>query len=171
MNTHSLQILAGLTEHSKASNKRQQSLLKNPLNDWETGWFMEVPPAFNSALDIKINSGTINQGWTQSGCFAFKDGDVLYDVPPHYRKWADSLQHVRVGVQIKTALAAGQGDDGKRFPGSVIFNYFVHDGNGTQVEIRGSATMTQDEFVRFLIIGPMYEIKEKINQQLVLDLK
>jgi hypothetical protein len=140
-------------------------LLKGPESDYESGWFMAVPSVFSSSLDIKINCGTNNPGWTQSGCFAFADHDVIYDVPPHKRKWADDLYHVRIGIQIKSASPAGQGSSGR-----VVFDYFVHDGEGTSVEMRGTSVMTQDEFVRFLIVGPEYEIKERINMPLELDL-
>lgn len=144
--------------------KRLKGLLKDPESDRDDNWYMAVPPCFNDALDIKWNWGASNSGWTQSGCFAFKTADMLYDTARAYEAWSEALKHLNFCVEIETASSAGQGDGGTRYPGSVTFAFFTPTADRTKIVKRGTHSMTQDDFVRFLIAGPDEDFKAKIEK-------
>ena len=144
--------------------KRLKDLLKDPESDHDDNWYMAVPPCFNDALDIKWNCGAPNSGWTQSGCFAFKSADTLYDTPRAYKVWSEALKHLNLCVQIETASSAGQGEGGTRYPGSVTLSFFTPDVARTKIVKRGTHFMTQNGFVRFLIAGPDEDFKAKIEE-------
>lgn len=162
MGKKALRILDGLTGQTRSGN-RSRDLLKDPAARHDPEWYMAVPPCFNDALDIKVNCGAGNPGWTQSGCFAFKAADVLYDCPEAYsEQWSEALRHIGLSLQIDSASSAGQGDGSGRFPGSVTFTFFTPDAGRTMIVPRGKHTMTQDAFVRFLIAGPDDELRAMI---------
>lgn len=170
MNTSSLETLKKLTYEpkpeenlKKRGRKRLKTLLKNPESDHDENWYMAVPPCFNDALDIKWNYGIPNSGWTQSGCFSFKDADTIYDSTRAYGEWSEALKHTNFYIQIKTGIPAGQAEGGTRFPGSVILEFYTPDANRTKIVKRGKHSMTQDDFVRFLISGPDKDFKARIE--------
>lgn len=163
MSKNSLDILEQLTAQSRTGN-RLKELLKDPEAESNSNWHMAVPPCFNDALDIKWNCGAPNSGWTQSGCFAFKTADTLYDTPHAYKVWSEALKHINLCVQIESASSAGQGEEGTRYPGSITLAFFTPNADRTKIVKRGTHSMTQDDFIRFLIAGPDKAFMEKIKK-------
>lgn len=162
MTDRSLKIFEQVTSATRVS-RRLKDLLKNPESDHEEGWHMAVPSCFNDALDIRLNFG-VNRGWTQSGCFAFKQGDVLYDTPRAYTVWSEALQHINLSLQITAASPAGEAKGGGRTPGTVTCDFFSPNRDRTQLVRRGTHSMTQDDLVRMLIVGPPDDLAHKIEE-------
>jgi hypothetical protein len=135
-------------------NRRSKKLLRDPQNPEASDWFMYVPVAFNEALDIRFEAGGPNSGWTQSGCFAFKQADTLYDTSAAYQRWADALKALNLGIVVKTASAAGMGEATSRYPGSVSFTVMLPDSDRTVLTEAFEWLLTQDGFVSFLMDGP-----------------
>lgn len=166
MGQRALQVFDGLTAQTRSGN-RSRELLKDPTVSHDPEWHMAVPSCFNDALDIKLNCGTENKGWTQSGCFSFKAADILYDCKEAYSEpWSDAMHHIGFSLQIVSASPAGQGDGSGRFSGSVTFTFFTPDADRSRLLPRGRHAMTQDAFVRFLIAGPDEEFNSKILKSL-----
>lgn len=118
---------------------------------------MYVPSCFNEALDIKYNCGAPNSGWTQSGCFAFKSADTIYDTRDAYSVWGDAIRSIKIAVVVRSASPAGVGDDGARYQGQVCFTVLLPSRDRSTLEERFEHTLTQDEFIEFLIAGPTGE--------------
>jgi hypothetical protein len=145
-------------------NRRSKKLLRDPKNPDASDWFMYVPAAFNEALDIKFEASGPNEGWTQSGCFAFKQADTLYDTPVAYQRWSDALKVLNLGIVVRTASSAGAGEAGNRYAGSVSFKVMLPDANRTTLTEAFEWRLTQDEFVRFLIDGPSGNFEAALKQ-------
>ena len=62
-------------------------------------------------------------------------------------------------VDAARSLAAEEG-----FSGSVTFSILIPDKNQSQILDRAEHTMSQDDFVRFLIAGPVGDLKTKIEK-------
>lgn len=164
-----LHLLENLTANHLS--KRSEALLrphdiKKPYGDAEIQkaaarqeWFLFVPKAFNAALDIAQTSRTENKtkklAWTQGNGFAFKAWDVLYDTPEANQVWSQALQKISLALQIKEASEAFQPKekDRPRYPGRVTFAVFSPNPERTQLIKKGTLSMTQDDFIRFLIDG------------------
>jgi hypothetical protein len=148
-----LALLSQLTASGRM-NRRSRVLLKEPELESPEFWFMRVPSAFNEALDIKQNCGAPNPGWTQSGAFAFKSGDRLYDCSEAYSSWGEALKVMKLGIFIHSASSAGLGDDGSRYGGAVQFTALTPDDACSRMVERFEHSMTQDEFVKMIVEGP-----------------
>jgi hypothetical protein len=130
---------------------------------------MFVPSCFNDALDIKQTDRVVNKKktlvWTQGSSFHFNTGDTIYDTPDAYKVWSEALKTIGVCVQIKTGSSAGPTEGGSgRFAGSVTFAILTPNKNRTKIVERGEHSMSQDDFVRFLISGPPEELKRKMER-------
>lgn len=145
-------------------NRRSKKLLRDPKNPDASDWFMYVPAAFNEALDIRFEASGPNEGWTQSGCFAFKQSDTLYDTPAAYQRWADALKVLNLGIVVRTASAAGVGEANSRYPGSVAFVVMLPDSDRTVLTEAFEWRLTQDQFVRFLMDGPTGDFEAALKE-------
>jgi len=169
MTTKVLTILDQMIREKSTREKRFTDLLKDPAAEIAAGWYMCVPPCFNDALDIKQTERVENKKktlvWTQGSSFSFKTGDILYDTPKAYQLWSEALEDINLCIQVKTASSAGsaEGDSG-RVPGSITFSILTPNKDRSMIVERGEHTMTQDDFVRFLISGPTEELKLKIDK-------
>jgi len=152
--------------------RRLRELLKQPDDDHTKDWFMCVPLCFNKALDIKQTTveGPVN--WTQGSMFSFGTGDILYDTPEAYVEWRRALRHMKLAVQVEEATDAVPEKRGRhealrvsRNPGSVLFRFLCPNRNQSSLVHRGQSVLTQDEFVRFLIVGPDARLKLDIDRQ------
>jgi ribosomal protein S11 len=159
----SIELLAELTSSARM-NRRSKHLLRDAKDPSNAGWYMHVPTAFNDALDIKFESSGPNMGWTQSGCFAFKQADTLYDTEKAYQKWAEALKEIGMSLVITTASASGVGDGKTRYAGSVTFQVLLPTVNRTRLVEVFDWTMSQDAFVRFLIEGPSGDFEMALAQ-------
>ena len=146
-------------------DERLLELLTDFENGYSQGWYMALPDAFKAPLDIRQTARVVNKQqtlqWTQGGNFSFKQGDVIYDTPKAYDEWARALHHLKLCICIKHATDAGspeaEGKQGRaaRQAGFVAFDILQPNDQKTAIEKVGEHTCTQDEFVRFLINGPL----------------
>jgi hypothetical protein len=134
--------------------RRTNLLLRDAKDASSAGWYMHVPLSFNDALDIKFESSGPNEGWTQSGCFAFKQADTLYDTDKAYQRWSDALPEIGMAVVITAASAAGMGAGKTRYSGAISFQVRLPTIDRTRLIEAFDWRMSQDDFVRFLIAGP-----------------
>lgn len=158
MKQKALDILDRLKRSGASKEDRLTDLMRDPFSDATPGWFMHVPKCFNDALDIKQTTRVIGKQsasiWTQGATFTFKTGDLLYDTSKAYELWSLALQHIRVAVQVRSAIDATSPQPGiPRKPGSVTFDVLEPTEDRTKLVPKGSCTLTQDEFVRMLITG------------------
>mgnify|MGYP001386779578 CR=1 FL=1 len=166
MNSKSISLLERLVREKPTRENRLTQTLKAPTTDHEDDWSMSLPPAFNDALDIKqterVEGGNKVTRWTQGSLFSFKPGDTIYDTPKAYGIWSEALKHLNLCVQVKdaTSVSAGEANQG-RTAGSVTFTILTPDNDRSQLVARGDHTLTQDDFVRFLIAGPDNELRMK----------
>ena len=124
---------------------------------------MHVPICFNAALDIILTDRFKNkikyQAWTQGSLFSFKEGDTLYDTPDAYKPWNEALKNIKVCIKINKAADVIIFENEKRFPGSVTFTVYIPNENRTKIIERSQHTLTQDQFVEFLITGEYQQNK------------
>ena len=170
------QNLLAKTGRYPLKEKRQTKTLKHPersITDHDD-WFMYVPSFFNDCLDIAKTDRVEITGrktldkktckmkdeketkkvWTQGSRFAFHRGCTLYDTPKAYRKWEDAINEIKYCVSILSATEAqpAMGEQ-ERIPGIVEFSIFSPSTQSQGLEKIGDFTLTQDEFIRFLIEG------------------
>jgi hypothetical protein len=141
-----------------ADFKLQDKSARAPV-ECASGWRFCVPSAFRAALDIKLTPRTENGStvmkWTQGSRFHFEQGHTLYDSAKAYRPW--DLRNFQVCLDVQRAAPAqppNSGDRGARDAGTVIFDVLTPDEQGAQLVKRHEEAMSQDDFVRLLIVGP-----------------
>ncbi len=167
MSKAAIAILEHIIRETPTEENRLTDLLKDPSAETADGWYMCVRKCLNAALDIKQTERIVNKKktlvWTQGSSFHFKTGDTIYDTPDAYQVWSEALKTIGLCVQIKTGTSAGPtvGSTG-RFPGSVTFSILTPTKDRSKVVDRGEHSMSQDDFLRFLISGPPEELKKKI---------
>lgn len=159
MKNDSYYVLLNKLTSGGRMNRRSTKLLRDPNNPGAAGWFMYVPAVFNEALDIRFETSGPNEGWTQSGCFAFKQSDTLYDTEVAYQNWGDALKVLNLAIVVRMASSAGMGEANSRYPGSVSFTVMLPDSHRKVLVESFEWQLTQDEFVRFLIEGPTGDFK------------
>jgi hypothetical protein len=168
-----LNKLLVLTEESleKGKGKRLTELLIEPEVNETNDWYMCVPQCFNNALDIRLTvrkgNGNETLVWTQGSAFSFKQGDTLYDTPRAYDAWGESLNHISLCVSVQKASDSIPGkrktknsEAAPRYPGSVVFQILAPNPSKTGLIKADEITMTQDEFVYYLINGPDGDLKK-----------
>jgi hypothetical protein len=151
----SLHILEMLTKSlTSRAIRSEELLLKLPEAGTGEGWRMQVPPCFNTSLDlrqtVRIKNKRQELVWTQGSWFAFEKGDTFYDDVRGYEPWQPAS--FSLCVQIRDARPVSV-NDGRRDPGIVNVDLFRPNNGGASVERAGSKCFTQDSFVRFLITG------------------
>ena len=149
----------------KRGDKRLSKCLRNPEEEYTDDWFICIPKCFNDSLDIKYTerkkAGKTYFEWTQGSAFTFKAGNILYDTSKAYEHWSEALGHMEHCIQIIEAFEAipeekksAKNQGTIRNPGIVRFHTFVPNKNRSRLIKHREKTMTQDEFVHFLIAGP-----------------
>lgn len=144
-----LNALEELIATQRHGTARSTVLLTDFPSGIEHRWFLKVPDAFRSRLDIV--------GWperaTQSARFGFVEGGMLYDGVDGYEQHG----RCRIAVQVVKARPATIPKMGDRDPGEVIFDLYslmaAPDGFGRLCTRR----TTQDDFLRFVIGGALPE--------------
>jgi hypothetical protein len=169
MSEAAISVLDQVIREKPTRENRLTDLLKDPSAETAEGWYMCVPSCFNDALDIKQTDRVVNKKktlvWTQGSSFNFNTGDTIYDTPDAYKVGSEGLKTIGVCVQIKTGSSAGPTEGGTgRFGGSMTFTILTPNKNRTTIVERGEHSMSQDDFVRFLISGPQDELKRKIER-------
>jgi hypothetical protein len=159
-----------------SKENRLTELLKKPDRNQsdKDDWFIHVPAFFNDCLDIAKTSRIVKTGnfvidektqeekeekkiekiWTQGSRFSFHRGCILYDTPKAYQTWSIAIEKIKYCISIysaKDALPAM--NEQERFPGTVDFSILSPKPLTTKLEEIGEFTLTQDDFVSFLING------------------
>ncbi len=154
------------TDSYPIKEKRYTELLKYPEKSLlgSDEWFVYVPQCFNDCLDIAKTDRVIidkqtkekqtKKIWTQGSRFSFHRGCILYDTPEAYLNWAKAINEIKYCISIHC------GEDAKpamgkeeRKSGRVEFSILVKGFMTNKLESKGEFTLSQDEFVKFLIIG------------------
>jgi hypothetical protein len=151
--------------------KSSPILLKDPAASTPPSWHLWLPPHFNSALDLRfIQKQKIRdkevvkvwKEWVQGGKFQFSEGSIIYnrDVSG-VDTWGEKLRildfYVVINssrpVSLKTEIDEKTGlRVVRRNPGLVSFS-ICGAGPASDNDVLEETTMTQDEFVKFAIIG------------------
>jgi len=162
--------------YPKHETRYTEYFLKNPerTNSDKDEWFIYVPSFFNDCLDIaktdrrfktgnkikdkktgKMKDETkIRKVWTQGSRFAFHRGCTLYDTPKAYYMWGDAINEIKYCISIHSEKCAKPAmDKDERVPGEVVFSILSPCPQTKSLKEIGEFKLTQDEFVRFLIIG------------------
>lgn len=147
-----------LRQSSAQREERFLDLLKSPDVEGTPDWAFWVPPFFNNALDIRrtqrIESGKSALRWTQGANFSFKTGDVIYDCPEGYGAWLQALRRMRRCLQVLAASGAVAAQPPRpRTLGFVHFDLGVPNADEDRLVSTGTHTLSQDDFVCFLISG------------------
>lgn len=163
--------LKGEEEQDTVRQQRLDELIadfnKSPASPVESaaGWHFCVRSSFRAALDIKLTprqvGGKTMMKWTQGSWFHFEEGDTLYDSAKAYLPW--NLENFGMCLDITRASPAqppNGADRVTRDPGAIIFDVLTPNKKGTQLVKRRKTTMSQDDFVKLLIIGPPPEWTE-----------
>lgn len=163
-------------ERYSSKDIRKQKLLKAPehIHYNKEKWFIYVPDCFNECLDISKTNRTVKTGrkildeksgrlkeetklekkWTQGSRFSFHRGCTLYDTPKAYQEWDKAIREIKYCISVENGMNARPAvnfDD--RFPGEVEFTIFTSSNNKNTLQKIERFTLTQDDFVRFLIQG------------------
>lgn len=138
---------------------RITELLRPHDSKGEKDWFFCVPEHFNDALDIQLTARKKKDEerkwfWMQGGWFYFKSGDVLYDSADAYENWQGKGMHFHYCLQVGKATAATPATKTtERNPGLVEFSVYLPDKKSGELSLKGKYSVTQDDFVKFLISG------------------
>jgi len=173
----SLRLLEKLiTQKSSGKDKRHTEFLKKPERTPidKDEWFIYVPPCFNDCLDIAKTERRVKTGrkvedektgkmkddkktkkvWTQGSRFNFHRGCTLYDTPKAYNRWDVAVNEIKYCISIKSAKAAKPViDKNERTHDEVIFSILSPCSQISSLKEIGEFSLSQDEFVRFLIEG------------------
>jgi hypothetical protein len=147
-----------------SKEKRYTELLKEPerTRSNKDDWFIYVPSCFNDCLDITKTSRVVKKKkekkiekiWTQGSRFAFHRGCILYDTSKAYQKWGNAVEKIKYCISIYSGTSAVPAmNEKERFSGVVEFSILSPRPLITKLEEIGEFTLTQDEFVSFLING------------------
>jgi len=136
---------------AKARARRKTEPLKRLDEDCTRAWCFKVRSCFHRALDLR---GGEDGAASQGARFHFDIGDTLYSSDMAHReprsKWDEKET---LGVQVRAGSGADWNGE-ERLPGRVEFDLFAIGKNGKEIEDRGSHELTQDAFVRMLVLGP-----------------
>jgi hypothetical protein len=150
----------GKEKRYSSKDNRYTEYLKNPerTHNDKDEWFIYVPSCFNDCLDIakteRVNDSKKEMIWTQGSRFAFHCGCILYDTPKAYQNWANAVNEIKYCISVnngKSASPAMNTED--RHSGEVVFSVFSPHHKSNNLNIIGEFTLSQDEFVKFLILG------------------
>jgi hypothetical protein len=174
MRNESLRILEDIikpVEELKPKKKRRTVNFLRPIDGLSCDWFMFVPVDFNCALSIQETTRITDKGkvseWSQGGLFSFAAGDVIYDTEKAYQNWTAALKHVRFCLQVVEAapVLGVKTIEGLRISGKVTFKVLKNNDKGTGLDLQGTYSTTQDDFVRLLIDGSCSVVDLKSTQE------
>ncbi len=172
---HSLKLFNTLISrrYKKTREDRLTEFLHDPEDNSPPDWFMYLPKAFNDCLDIQKTSrveyveieplvpgGLIRKEkitklvWTQGSCFNFHKGCTIYDTRDAYQPWGEALKKIKYCLKINySAIASPAMNNQNRDPGSVDFTLYKPNKKCAELIEVADYTLTQDEFILFLISG------------------
>ena len=135
--------------------RRLTQLLRDP-EMLDSEWSMYLPFSFNDALDIRktVRVSAKNPIWTQGANFSFSAGDIIYNIPAGYSVWTEALQKIDRCFKVTKAMPATPPMSNlPRHSGLVAYDVLTPNEDKTALSLVRSCAVTQDEFVRILIVG------------------
>lgn len=95
--------------------------------------------------------------WTQATDFDFRAGYSFCDGGAFHGMWGEALPQLTHAISITDALgaSAAQGENVARDPGYVTFTLYKKSADGSQLVPGEHHTVTQEDFVRYLISGEL----------------
>lgn len=129
---------------------------------WCAGWAFAIHPAMATALDIQLKPRVVEKKstleWTQGSAFDFREGYTIHDAPEAWNlPWGEALKHIGYSLKIVDAIPASPANatrDEARFSGEVTFQIYRPNADCTVLQTHGEPrTVSQDDFVRLLIVG------------------
>lgn len=103
--------------------------------------------------------------WTQATTFDFRAGYFFCDKVLDYCSWGEALPQITCGISVVDAMpaSAAQGENVARNPGYVVFTVYKKSADGLQLVPSERHTVTQDDFVRYLISGKIIPGQNELN--------
>jgi hypothetical protein len=155
--------------HSKKT--RSLALIASFCNGFADGWYFCIPSFFREALDIKqtirIIEGKKSLEWTQGASFNFSLGDTLYNHSYCYCKDFEEcppIGHPHICLSVETAFPSVPLPKGKgRNCGIVNFKILVKGSRNVSWQYAGFESLSQDNFIKYLIEGPQKEWLKKFE--------
>ncbi len=156
-----------ITVESNKRENRSLDLLRDPTQECPKHWAVQLPSAFNIALDIERTDRVVKSEsarskekvWTQGSAFAFSAGDIMYDTSNAYLEWFTALKSVGFMFEVvRAASAMPRQKDTPRYPGSVLLRVSKPNKDRTMMKEVGLVELTQDDLVHFVITGQNEEL-------------
>jgi len=148
--------------------KRSKELLADFSNGYAGGWYFCVPIFFYDALDIKFTSQNKMKLWTQGSTFNFSTGDMIWNhAYPYCKNFLSDDKKNRIGVQVQSsAPCLPKTKHRLRNSGKVNFTIFKERNDSDSIfiwKIAGNYSLSQDEFIEFLIKGYSQSLDHNLN--------
>ena len=166
-------ILERLDEYEEGKReKRILELLRDPVNGGASGWSVYLPLSFNAALDLAITQRVVEKDgekrtiseWTQGSAFAFAQGDIIYDTVEAYSRWDNALQEIGFCFEVVAAASAvPRQKETPRYPGRLLLKVSQPNASRERLQTVGQVEVTQDEFVRFVVLGESRRISALVD--------
>jgi hypothetical protein len=172
LNQRALIVLDKIRGNKGLRANRLRELLKNPEVEYTLDWYMCVPRCFNDALDIKKTTRVENREeklvWTQGSTFTFKVGDIIYDNESAYSlPWQEAIHKIHLSIQVTEIRGDATAINKEtEFSGRVVFQVLTPDVTTTRLENIGEGSLSNQEFVKFLISGPEGDLKNVILRKM-----
>ena len=139
------------------AGKRNTRLIANFVDGYADGWHMAVKECYRNELDIKLTERKKGKQsfmeWTQGPYFAFAEGDLFYDTPKAYKKWAQAIRTIKIACKIISATPTNIDKNKNLVEGTVRFTIYKPDDNFESLVAIQSYESSQEEFVNFLRTG------------------
>ncbi|MGA7579567.1 MAG: hypothetical protein ACLQUW_09345 [Desulfobaccales bacterium] len=167
----SIYILDKLIKQKRAKRiKRSIELLADFSNGYAEGWYFCVPIFFYDALDIKFTFQNKMKLWTQGSTFNFSTGDMIWNhAYPYCENFVSDVKKNRIGVQVQSsAPCLPQTKNRLRNSGKVNFTIFTKRNEDYSIFIwkrAGNYSLSQDEFIEFLIKGYSQSLDLNLNSR------
>lgn len=145
----------------RINSDREEELLADFSKGYAEGWYFCVPIFFYEPLDIRFTyrEKEKKKVWTQGATFKFSTGDVIWNhAYPYCENFASDGIKPKIGVQVQSSAPClpKTKDRSERNPGKVNFTIFtesIDTDSKIKWRISGHYSLTQDDFIEFLIKG------------------
>ena len=165
----SIDILEKLIkQETKKGFKRSTELLADFSNGYAEGWYFCVPIFFYDALDIQFTYQKKMKLWTQGSAFNFSTGDMIWNhAYPYCENFVSDFIKPKIGVQVQSSTPClPQTKHRLRNSGKVNFTIFSerNDPDSKFIwKIAGHHSLSQDDFIEFLIKGYSQSLELNLN--------
>lgn len=164
---------------SAETNPPVNALPESWARDWCEGWAFAPSLGHADALGLVlarrqrteerlvdgrlVKEKTFYRVWTQTSAFDFRAGYLIHSAPSREGvPWGEQIARIGRSVQVLDAMQASPGGSlMARDPGFVSFRLYYPAPRGNRLLPAMSYTLTQDDFVRYLITGDMGEDVEE----------